>query len=152
MATEDINIGLSDGVWPDSLPAVEVRVGRPTDKLDEVVSFYRDLVGLPELHRGQGHGYRVVMLGLPGDKYHLEFTSYEGGSPGAAPTNENLLVLYFATEPQMNNVAQRLRTAGHESVELDNPWWRENGALAFPDPDGWQLVLMPKPIVLANPR
>jgi hypothetical protein len=35
------------------------------------------------------------------------------------------------------------------AVELDNPWWRENGALAFADPDHWRIVLMPKPIPLA---
>ena len=39
----------SDGVWPDRLPAVEVRIARPTDKLGEVVDFYCRDLGLPEL-------------------------------------------------------------------------------------------------------
>lgn len=140
---------LSSGVWPDSLPAVEVRFARPTDKLDQVVAFYTELLGLPELYRTRGHGYQVVMVGLPGDKYHLEFTSHIDGSPGTAPTDENLLVFYFAAETQMFEVVQRLGDAGHEPVDLDNPWWRENGALAFADPDDWRVVLMPRPIVLS---
>lgn len=139
---------LSDGVWPGSLAAVEVRFARPTDKLDEVIAFYTELLGLPELYRTRGHGYEVVMVGLPGDRYHLEFTSHRDGSPGTAPTRENLLVFYFATEAKMFEVVERFGDAGHEPVELDNPWWRENGALAFSDPDGWRVVLMPKPVPL----
>jgi catechol 2,3-dioxygenase-like lactoylglutathione lyase family enzyme len=86
---------LSDGVWPDRLPAVEVRIARPTDKLAEVLDFYCGHLGLPELYRTAAHGYQVVMVGLPGDKYHLEFTSHDDGSPGRAPSDENLLVFYF---------------------------------------------------------
>jgi hypothetical protein len=125
---------LSDGVWPDRLPAVEVRIARPTDKLGEVVDFYCRDLGLPELYRTASHGYEVVMVGLPGDKYHLEFTSHDDGSPGRAPTDENLLVFYFATADQMFDVVGRFGESGHEPVELDNPWRHENGAIAFADP------------------
>jgi hypothetical protein len=88
------------------------------------------------------------MVGLPGEKYHLEFTSYVNGSSGRAPTDENLLVFYFATEDQMFDVVHRLGESGHEPVELDNPWWRENGAIVFADPDNWRVVLMPRQIRL----
>jgi catechol 2,3-dioxygenase-like lactoylglutathione lyase family enzyme len=140
---------LSDGVWPDRLPAVEVRIARPTDKLAEVLDFYCGHLGLPELYRTAANGYQVVMVGLPGDKYHLEFTSHDDGSPGRAPSDENLLVFYFTTAEQMFDVVTRLGEFGHEPVELDNPWWRENGAIAFADPDNWRIVLMPNPIPLA---
>ena len=102
---------LSDGVWPDRLPAVEVRIARPTDKLAEVLDFYCGDLGLPELFRSAGDGYQVVMVGLPGDKYHLEFTSRDDGSPGRAPTDENRLVFYFATADQMFDVVTRLDKA-----------------------------------------
>jgi len=140
---------LSDGVWPDRLPAVEVRIARPTDKLGEVLDFYCRDLGLPELYRTAAHGYQVVMVGLPGDKYHLEFTSHVDGSPGRAPTDENLLVFYFATADQMFDVVTRLGECGHEPVQLVNPWWHENGAIAFADPDNWRIVLMPSPVPLA---
>jgi hypothetical protein len=67
------------------LPARQVRIARPTDRLDEVVGFYRDGLGLPELARFDGHaGYSGVILGLPGADHHLEFTRHERGSPGPA--------------------------------------------------------------------
>jgi hypothetical protein len=46
---------------------LRVRVARPTDRLDEVVRFYRDGLGLLELGRFEGHhgadpdGWRVVI-------------------------------------------------------------------------------------------
>src|SRR5262249_34927744 len=53
--------------WPAKLPVRHVRIARPTDQLDEVVRFYREGLGLPELGRFAGHaGYLGVMLGLPG--------------------------------------------------------------------------------------
>ena len=65
------------GGWPEGLPVVQVRIARPTDRLAEVVRFYRDALGLPQVGSFEGHaGYDGVMLGLPGRDYHLEFTSH----------------------------------------------------------------------------
>src|SRR3954452_25505916 len=116
---------LSDGAWPDRLPAVEVRIARPTDKLGEVIDFYCSDLGLPELFRTTGHGCQVVMVGRPGDRYQLEFTSHVDGSPGRAPTDENLLVFSCATAEQILAVVTWLGESGHGPLELDNPWWRE---------------------------
>jgi hypothetical protein len=108
--------------WPEKLPAQYVRIARPTDRLDEVVRFYRDGLGLPELGRFAGHaGYRGVMLGLPGLQYHLEFTQHDHGSPGAAPSRDNLLVLYLGDLTQVGQVAGRLAALGHLPVEAENP-------------------------------
>ena len=35
--------------WPDHLPVQRVRIARPTGQLDAMVTFYRDVIGLPEL-------------------------------------------------------------------------------------------------------
>ncbi|MFE7802955.1 VOC family protein [Nocardia sp. NPDC057440] len=133
--------------WPESLPVAQVRIARPTDRLAEVVRFYVEGLGLRELYRFENHaGYDGVMLGLPGAGYHLEFTSHADGSPGDAPSAENLLVLYFSGEAQMYYVAQRLGDFGVEPVAAENPYWAEHGGLTFPDPDGWRVVLMPRPV------
>ncbi|MEW2354291.1 VOC family protein [Spirillospora sp. NPDC029432] len=138
---------IDTGAWPDGLAVAQVRVARPTDKLDEVVAFYRDHLGLRELYRFNGHaGYDGVMLGLPGTDYHLEFTSHTDGSPCAAPTDDNLLVLYFTGEVHMYDAVERLAAAGHEPVPAENPYWTDNGALTFADPDGWRVVLVPRPV------
>jgi catechol 2,3-dioxygenase-like lactoylglutathione lyase family enzyme len=123
-----------------------VRIARPTDRLEEVVHFYRDGLGLTELVRFEGHaGYDGVMLGLPGTEYHLEFTSHVDGSPCPAPTRDNLLVLYFDGSTAMHEVAQRLEASGHPAVTAENPYWTDAGAITVEDPDGWRVVLMPRP-------
>ncbi len=103
--------------------------------------------GLRELFRFADHdGYTGVMLGLPGTDYHLEFTSHADGSPGAAPSRDNLLVLYLSSEAEVRAAAERLEALGHHPVEAENPFWSENGAITVEDPDGWRIVLMPAPV------
>lgn len=133
--------------WPDGLPVRQVRLARPTDRLEEVVRFYRDVLGLVEFDRFDDHdGYSGVMLGLPGTAYHLEFTTHRDGSPGQAPSEENLLVLYFGTASEAEAVVQRLRDRGHEPVAAANPFWARVGAVTVEDPDGWRVVLAPSPV------
>ncbi|WP_378743288.1 VOC family protein [Nocardia brasiliensis] len=134
-------------MWPEALPVAQVRIARPTDQLDEVVRFYVEGLGLRELYRFENHaGYDGVMVGLPGTGYHLEFTTHVDGSPGTAPSAENLLVLYFTDAARMSEVARRLAEFGVEPVEAENPYWTANGGLTFPDPDGWGVVLMPRTV------
>jgi ribosomal protein S18 acetylase RimI-like enzyme len=138
---------MTSQTWPAMLPVRYVRIARPTDQLDVVVRFYREGLGLPELDRFAGHaGYRGVLLGLPGTQYHLEFTQHERGSPGPAPSRDNLLVLYFDDLTPMEQVATRLAALGHPPVQAENPYWTENGAVTVEDPDHWRIVLMPQPL------
>lgn len=119
---------------------LQVRFARPTDKLEAVVAFYRDGLGLAEIGGFRDHaGYDGVMLGLPDASVHLEFTTHRAGSPCPAPTRDNLLVLYLGHA--RDSAADRLRKAGHAPVEPENPYWRDHG-LTFEDPDGWRVVLM----------
>jgi catechol 2,3-dioxygenase-like lactoylglutathione lyase family enzyme len=122
-------------------PGIEIRVARPTDKLPEVLAFYRDGLGLPVIGQFEGHaGYSGVMLGLPGSRCHLEFTHFDLGSPCPAPTKDNLLVLYLP-DPQMYEAAvARLKAHGHGPVQPENPYWKDR-SVTFEDPDGWRVVL-----------
>jgi hypothetical protein len=130
------------------LPVRNVRFARPTDQLDEV-RFYCEGLGLPELDRFAGHaGQRGVPLGLPGTRYHLEFTQHDHGSPGPAPSRDNLLMRYFDDLTQMDQVASRLAALGHLRVEAENPYWAENGAVTVEDRDHWRVVLMPQSLAL----
>jgi len=133
--------------WPAELPVRQLRFARPTDRLDAVVRFYREGLGLTEIDRFGGHaGYSGVMLGLPGTTCHLEFTTHEQGSPGAAPSRENLLVLYFGSGAEVEAVAARLAALGHHPVRAENPYWEKAGAITVEDPDGWRVVLAPAPV------
>lgn len=128
--------------WLGDLKAVQVRVARPTGKLEEVGRFYRDGLGLREIGSFEGHtGYSGVMLGLPGHSYHIEFTSHEDGSPCPAPTKDNLLVFYVPDAGAMQRVVARLGTMGYAPVPPENPYWQAQGT-TIEDPDGWRVVLM----------
>lgn len=132
--------------WPTDMSVQQVRVARPTDRLDEVVAFYVDGLGLAHLGGFEGHaGYEGVFVGLPGTPYHLEFTHHVDGSPGDVPTVENLLVLYLGSADAVETVVGRLEALGHGPVEAENPFWEGIGAVTIPDPDGWRVVLAPVP-------
>ena len=61
------------------------------------------------------------MLGLPGEEVHLEFTTHADGSPGPAPTRDNLLVLYMTDREAIATIESRMRALGHDPVEPENP-------------------------------
>jgi catechol 2,3-dioxygenase-like lactoylglutathione lyase family enzyme len=118
-----------------------LRVARHTDRLDEIVAFYRDGLGLTEIGGFRDHeGYDGVFLDLPGTGAHLEFTA--GGGEGApAPHPESLLVLYLGDDAAVAGVVGRL---GAAPVAPANPYWAEHG-VTFEDPDGFRVVLVPEP-------
>ena len=119
---------------------MQLRIARHTDRLQELVAFYRDGVGLRELGGFRDHvGYDGVFLEVPGTGAHLELTS--GGEHGApAPHPESLLVLYLGDEAAVRTVAARLG----DPVAPANPYWAGHG-LTFEDPDGFRVVLVPEP-------
>jgi catechol 2,3-dioxygenase-like lactoylglutathione lyase family enzyme len=119
---------------------MQLRVARHTERLDEVVRFYRDGIGLTEVGRFRDHdGYAGVFLAVPGSGAHLELTA--GGEHGApAPHPESLLVLYLGEGEAVQAVAARL---GVDPVRPANPYWAEHG-VTFEDPDGFRVVLVPE--------
>lgn len=127
--------------FPGDVDVAQVRIARPTDKLEALAAFYRDGLGLAELYRFTDHGgYDGVMFGLPGRAYHLEFTQRHAGSPCPAPSRDNLLVLYIPDARHLASLRDRMIRSGHEPVAPENPYWVDKG-LTFEDPDGWRVVL-----------
>ena len=144
-------IAIRDQVWlsltlreestqgPEIHP-LQLRVARHTDRLDELVRFYRDGLGLIEIGGFRDHdGYDGVFLEVPGSGTHLELTSGGGHGP-PAPHPESLLVLYLGDAEAVGRIADRL---GLDPVVPANPYWREH-ATAFADPDGFQVILVPE--------
>jgi catechol 2,3-dioxygenase-like lactoylglutathione lyase family enzyme len=120
---------------------MRVRFARHTERLDEIVRFYGEGLGLPELGRFEDHdGYSGVFFALPGTEAHLEFTS--GGRHDApSPHPETLLVLYLGDAEAVEATCRRV---GAEPVEPANPYWRTR-AVTLADPDGFGVVLVPRP-------
>ncbi len=123
------------------LKCAKLRVARPTDHLDAVVRFYRDGLGLVELYRFEDHdGFDGIMLGVPGEAYHFEFTHHRGHRVGRAPTADNLLVFYLPDRDTWSAALSRLQRAGYDPVASYNPYWDRDGR-TFEDPDGYRVVL-----------
>jgi GNAT superfamily N-acetyltransferase/catechol 2,3-dioxygenase-like lactoylglutathione lyase family enzyme len=140
-------VPLRDQIWlslnldgAHARPGVtQLRVARHTDRLDALVRFYRDGLGLVEVGGFRNHnGYDGVFLAVPGTGTHLELTA--GGSHRAPePHPESLLVLYLGDEQAVQKVAARLQS---DPVAPANPYWAEH-ATTFADPDGFRVVLVP---------
>jgi catechol 2,3-dioxygenase-like lactoylglutathione lyase family enzyme len=117
---------------------MQVRKARQTGQLDDVVEFYRDGLGLPEIDRFVNHdGYSGVMLDLPGTGTHLEFTA-TGHLDAPTPHVEDLLVLYVGNEEE---VARLVAQADAQLVPSANPYWDRVG-VTITDPDGFRIVLV----------
>ena len=118
---------------------MQLRVARHTERLAELVRFYRDGLGLVEVGGFRDHdGYNGVFLEVPESGAHLELTAGGGhGTPVAHP--ESLLVLYLGDERAVQAVSTRL---GVDPVPPANPYWAEHGT-TFQDPDGFNVVLVP---------
>lgn len=117
---------------------MQVRIARQTRRLDDVVAFYRDGLGLPELTRFHDHdGYSGVMLDIPGTGAHLEFTSTEH-VVAPTPHVESLLVLYVGSWDEVERLAA---TSGASRAPSANPYWDRVGVTLL-DPDGCRVVLV----------
>ena len=118
----------------------KLRVARPTDRLEDVVRFYSEGLGLIVLGSFEDHdGFDGVMLGMPDAAYHLEFTSSEHKA-GRAPSEDNLLVFYIPDEQEWLAAVDRMAAAGYLPVRSFNPYWDRHGR-TYEDPDGYRVVL-----------
>lgn len=132
-------------VFGGGVRVAQIRIARPTDRLDDVVAFWRDGLALPEIGGFTDHdGYDGVMLGLPDRSVHLEFTRHRAGSPCPAPSRDNLLVLYVPDKAEFEALQARFAALGHAPVEPENPYWRDK-SVTYEDPDGWRLVICNTP-------
>lgn len=123
------------------ISAVQFRIARPTAQLDKIKRFYCDVLGFPIIGHFEGHdGYDGIMIGLPDEKFHLEFTQHPAQLDLPKPTKENLLVFYFDDENTYAAANDRLQASGCQPVSPENPYW--NGkSFTYEDPDGWRVVL-----------
>ena len=83
----------TDDPLHNTFPYTQIRIARPTNHFQKVIDFYTIGLGLTEIGNFSDHdGISGVMLGLPGNQYHLEFTTHENSSSCPPPTKDNLLV------------------------------------------------------------
>jgi len=123
--------------------APTLRIARPTDRLDELAAQYQHGLGFERLGAFEDHdGFDVVMLGHPGQPWHLEFTRERGTKAGGAPSKEHLLVLYLGDADRCRTATERAQAAGFRQVAAHNPYWTDTG-VTLEDLDGYRVVLVP---------
>jgi len=118
-----------------------MRVARATDNLDAIRDMYRMGLGLEVLGEFKDHqGFDGVILGQPGQPYHLEFTCTPGQRVDAAPSEDQLLVFYIPERGQWERRCRQMAAAGFRTVAAFNPYWDVRGK-TFVDIDGYRVVL-----------
>jgi catechol 2,3-dioxygenase-like lactoylglutathione lyase family enzyme len=134
---------LSACTWASSpsLATSHLRIARPSHDPRASERFWVDGLGLDVLFRADpaDGGYALLMVGWPGGVWHLELVGDPDGATPAAPTEEDLLVLYLDGVID-DDVVSRLIDAGGTRVAARNPYW-ERWGVTIADPDGYRLVL-----------
>ena len=116
------------------------RFARHTNNLEQLKSFYIDILGLELLGGFENHnGYDGVFIGTPTENWHLEFTksdeivSFNFGE-------EDILVFYPNTKLEYEMIHDKLLTNKIEFIKAKNVYWNENGKMIL-DPDGYKIVI-----------
>ena len=130
-----------DGAMKPSA-ASHLRIARPSRDLRAAGRFWVGGLGLEALFRAgksaEG-GHALLMAGWPGAAWHLELVGDPDSAAAAAPTDEDLLVLYAGGAID-DDAVSRLIEAGGTRVAARNPYWDRWG-VTIADPDGYRLVL-----------
>ena len=128
--------------WPAHLGPGALRWARASNRYDETVSFYRDLVGLPVVGEfTSSYGEDGTIFGLPDTTVQLEIVR---AHPGLIPIEGlDQVVLYLEDENALATASTKLQNAGLTADPGQHAYWEANGAVTFRDPDGRGLVLAP---------
>lgn len=98
-------------------------------------------LGLRVVGQFENHaGFDGVMVGLPGARYHFEFTRCRTHPVVPSPTPEDLVVFYLPAATDWQAACTRMLAAGFKEVTSFNPYWAARGR-TFEDPDGYRVVL-----------
>ena len=116
------------------------RFARHTNNLEQLKSFYIDILGLELLGGFKNHnGYDGVFIGKLNENWHLEFTK----SDEIVTFNfgeEDILVFYPNTKLEFELIHDRIESHSIKFIDSKNPYWNENGKMIL-DPDGYRVVI-----------
>lgn len=138
----DRTLGLSENGAMKPVPASHLRIARPSRDLEAAGRFWVEGLGLGVLFRTDDSaegGHALLMVGWPDAAWHLELVGDPDEATPAAPSEEDLLVLYVGGEVD-EDLIRRLADAGGTRVAARNPYWDRWG-VTIADPDGYRLVL-----------
>ncbi|MFV2113269.1 VOC family protein [Micromonospora sp. LOL_025] len=121
--------------------APHLRIARPSRDLAAAERFWVGGLGLDVLRRSAAEApgeHDLLMVGRPGDHWHLELVGGEQLAVAPTPTPADLLVLYL-DGPVDDELVRELERDGGTRVSA-GPYWDRWG-VTVADPDGYRLVL-----------
>ena len=120
------------------------RFARHTNNLEQLKSFYIDILGLELLGGFENHdGYDGVFIGKPNENWHLEFTK----SNDIVTFNfgeEDILVFYPNSKLEFELIHHNLIAKKIEFIKAKNNYWNDpeiSGGKMILDPDGYRVVI-----------
>ncbi len=122
------------------MAAPVLRVARACSDLARARRFYCDGLGLPVLAEFADHdGFDGLIVGESRAGWHIELV-VERGAAVAAPSPDDLIVLYEPDRVTFEARVAKVRAAGFATVPSSNPYWDRCG-VTFEGTDGYRTVL-----------
>ncbi len=122
------------------MAAPVLRVARACSDLARARRFYCDGLGLPVLAEFSDHdGFDGLIVGESRAGWHIELV-VERGAAVAAPSPDDLIVLYEPDRVTFEARVAKVRAAGFATAPSSNPYWDRCG-VTFEGPDGYRTVL-----------
>ncbi|GEC80024.1 VOC family protein [Flavobacterium aquatile] len=116
------------------------RYARHTNNLEQLKSFYIEILGLELLGGFENHdGYDGAFIGKQDENWHLEFTQSDEVAKHTFD-DDDLLVFYPNSKLEFELLKEKLEHHSVQFVTSKNPYWNENG-IQFLDPDGFGIVI-----------
>ncbi|WP_396161981.1 VOC family protein [Flavobacterium sp.] len=120
------------------------RFARHTNNLEQIKSFYIDILGFELLGGFENHnGYDGVFIGKSDENWHLEFTKSE--EIVLFNFNEDdILVFYPNNKSEFDFIMNKIHSKKIEFIKAKNPYWNNSEASEgkmILDPDGYRVII-----------
>ena len=119
---------------------MKLRVARHTNDLENIKSFYVNILGLEILGGFENHNnYEGIFIGKPSENWHLEFTKSKE-KININCNEEDYLVFYPENQLEYDQILKNIETNNIKFITSKNPYWNENGKIIL-DPDGFGIII-----------
>ena len=116
------------------------RHARHTNNLEQLKTFYTEILGLEVLGSFENHNnYDGVFIGKPNENWHLEFTQTTE-IVNHTFDEDDILVFYPNTNQEYELILEKIIKENIQFIAPKNPYWKENGKMIL-DPDGYRIIV-----------
>lgn len=116
------------------------RFARHTNNLEQIKSFYIDILGFELLGGFENHnGYDGIFIGRANENWHLEFTKSEE-IVHFNFNDDDIIVFYPKNKIDFDLIMNKIQSQNIDFIKAKNPYWNENGKMIL-DPDGYKIVI-----------